>query len=232
MSPIQRPETLTEAVVRHIRDAIVRGEYEPGSALPEVRLADELGTSRGTVREALRSLEDQGLVEVVPHRGSFVSRMTKARARDLYGLRAVLEAYAVRLAVESGTLSGPGVAAVEERLVGLERAARTGEPMEMIEAERALHREIWSRCPNQLVLEQLATLQVQTRRLLIYNKAFSSPGSDEIALHRDFVAEIVSGDAERAEVAVRQHIQLSASIVLARMPEDELEHGKVSTFPG
>ena len=62
MSRMERPETLTDAVARYVRDAIVHGDYAPGSALPEIRLATELGTSRGTVREALRGLEDQGLV--------------------------------------------------------------------------------------------------------------------------------------------------------------------------
>ena len=61
VSELRRPETLTTAVAKHIRDAIVRGEYPPGSALPEVRLAEQLGTSRGTVREALRTLDELGV---------------------------------------------------------------------------------------------------------------------------------------------------------------------------
>jgi DNA-binding GntR family transcriptional regulator len=220
MGPIERPETLTEAVARHVRDAIVRGDYAPGSALPEIRLAAELGTSRGTVREALRGLEDLGLVEVLPHRGSFVSQMSKARARDLYDMRVVLEAYAVRIAVEDGAFDGNGRLALTERLEALEAAAEGDEPMEMIETERALHREIWSRCRNRLLLEELATLQLQTRRLLIYNKAFNAPHGEELAMHRDLVDAILSGDPDTAESAMRAHIRLSAGLVLAKMPED------------
>lgn len=220
MHPLERPETLTEAVVRHVRDAIVRGDYEPGTALPEIRLAEELGTSRGTVREALRSLEDQGLVDILPHRGSFVSQVTKDRARDLYVVRAALEGLAVRLAVEAGNLSGDGRIVVEACLIAMEDAGRSGDPMAMIESERALHREIWSRCPNRLVLEYLVNLQAQTRRLLLYNKAFRASPTDELAAHADLVAAVLSGDPERAENAVRSHVQASAAIVLAMMPED------------
>jgi DNA-binding GntR family transcriptional regulator len=223
MNPLQRPETLTEAVAHHIRDAIVRGEFAPGSALPEIRLADQLGTSRGTVREALRALEDQGLVEILPHKGSFVSRMTKRRARELYDLRMVLEAYAVRIAVERGAFSDDGRAALEDRLEALEAAAAEGDPMTMIETERALHREIWSRCDHALLLEYLSTLQLQTRRLLIYNKVFSTPPSEELAMHRDLVEAIISGDPDAAEAAMRAHIRTSATIVLAKMPEDAPE---------
>lgn len=217
---LQRPETLTEAVARHIRDAIVRGDFEPGSALPEVRLSEQLGTSRGTVREALRTLEDQGLVDVLPHKGSFVSRVTKRRARELYSLRMLLESYAVRLAVEQGSFIGDGRASLSARLTDLEDAARDGEPMAMIEAERALHREIWDRADNGLLLESMATLQLQTRRLLIYNQAFRASPAEEVAAHRALVDDILSDDPQRAEAAARAHIQASAERVLASMPDD------------
>jgi DNA-binding GntR family transcriptional regulator len=221
MSPLQRPATLTETVARHIRDAIVQGEFAPGSALPEVRLADELGTSRGTVREALRTLEDQGLVDIVPHRGTFVSRVTKRKARELYALRAVLEGYAVRLAVESGALDGAGGQALRDMLQDLAVTARAGDPMATIEAERALHRHIWSRSDNDLLRELMATLALQTRRLLLYNKVFRTSPDEEISTHRELVEAVLSGDPDTAETAVRDHINQSAARVLARMPEDE-----------
>jgi DNA-binding GntR family transcriptional regulator len=220
MRPLTRPETLTEAVARHIRDAIVRGEFPPGSALPEVRLADRLGTSRGTVREALRALEDQGLVEIFPHKGSFVSRMTKRRAREVYELRSILESHAARLAVERGAFSGEGRTSLEDRLRDLETAAEHWDPMALIEAERALHREIWSRCDNDLLKDYLATLQVQTRRLLIYNKVFTTPADEEVAMHRQLVETVLSGDPEAAAAAVRDHVRASADFVLGRMSED------------
>lgn len=223
INPIPRPETLTEAVARHIRDAIVRGEFPPGSALPEVRLADQLGTSRGTVREALRTLEDQGLVEIFPHRGSFVSRMTKRRAREVYDLRAVLESHAVRLVVEQRAFDGEGGRVLEERLQALGAAAEQGDPMALIEAERALHREIWSRCDHDLLKEYLANLQLQTRRLLIYNKVFTTPAEDELAMHRSLVAAVLSGNPDLAEAAMAAHVRASAEIVLAKMPDDAPE---------
>lgn len=220
MARIERPETLTEAVANHIRDAIIRGDYAPGTALPEVRLAEELGTSRGTVREALRALEDLGLVEILPHRGTFVSRVTRTRAQELYDVRMVLESYAVRLAVERGALTGGVVDVVYARLADLEAAAKSADPMAVIEAERALHREIWSRCGHELLKLHLNAIQLQMRRLLIYNKAFSTPADEEVAMHRDLVAKILSGDPDRAEEAVREHIRSSAQTVLAKIPED------------
>ena len=65
-----RPPTLTATVAEHIREAIVRGQFIPGAPLHEVELSKSLGISRGTVREALRHLQDENLVDIVPHQGS------------------------------------------------------------------------------------------------------------------------------------------------------------------
>ena len=224
MTQLERPDTLTAAVAKHIRDAIVRGDFAPGSALPEIRLAEQLGTSRGTVREALRALEDQGLVDVLPHKGSFVSQVTRRNAAELYSLRMVLEAFAVRLAVERGAFTGGGRTALEQRMEALQSAVESGEPMDLVEAERALHREIWFRCDHQLLLDVLADLQIQTRRLLIFNRIFERRSlSDEIKTHAALVGAVLSGDPDRAEAAARDHIRRSSELVLAKMPADRPE---------
>ena len=98
---LQRPDTLTDAVAKHISDAIVRGEFKPGSSLPEVALAHDLRTSRGTVREALRKLAAGGLVEIIPHRGVFVSQLSVRATWEITSMRAILEPYAARLALEA-----------------------------------------------------------------------------------------------------------------------------------
>ena len=93
MPSLQRPTTLTAQVVAYIRDGVVRGAFKPSQPLAEVALAEELETSRVTVRIALRELADQGLVEIVPYRGAFVSELTSRMARETVRLRAVLESY-------------------------------------------------------------------------------------------------------------------------------------------
>src|SRR4249919_793775 len=115
---LERPETLVSAVARYIRDAIMRGEYEPGRALPEIWLSEQLQTSRGTIREAFRVLAEQGLVETFPHRGSFVGQLHPRKAYEIYTLRAELESYAVRLVMERG---GYSPVALAELRVALER---------------------------------------------------------------------------------------------------------------
>lgn len=77
---LARPETLVSAVISYIRDAIIRGEFPPGSQLAEQALSRQLATSRGTVREALRALAEPGLVQIFPHRGAFVSQLSARSA--------------------------------------------------------------------------------------------------------------------------------------------------------
>jgi len=148
--PLNRPETLTSAVITHIRDAIVRGDIPPGSPLPEQALSAALATSRGTVREALRALSDTGLVEVFPHRGAFVSELTGHAAWEICSFRALLEPYASRLSVEARQGDPEMIAAVQGAYAALHDAAGQGEMFTIVNADMALHSAILSFCEHRV----------------------------------------------------------------------------------
>ncbi len=95
--------TLRELAVERLRDAILDGQFGPGERLVERVLCDRLGVSRTVVREALRHLEAEGLVDVVPQRGPAVARLDGAQAAQIYEIRASLEALAARAAAERAT---------------------------------------------------------------------------------------------------------------------------------
>src|SRR5690606_4292109 len=90
----EKPATLRTRVEDFLRSAIMEGRLKGGDRLREVELCDELGVSRPTLREALRTLEAERLITIEPHRGPSVVRITPKVARDLYALRALLESYA------------------------------------------------------------------------------------------------------------------------------------------
>jgi len=91
-------KTMQEIVYDTIREAIQIGRYAPGQRLIADELAQELGTSRMPVREALRRLEVAGLVSITPHRGAVVSELSEQEIVEIYHIRAVLEGLAARLA--------------------------------------------------------------------------------------------------------------------------------------
>jgi DNA-binding GntR family transcriptional regulator len=206
-------------VVSHLADAIVSGAYAPGTPLPEEPLARELGTSRGTVREALRALDDFGLVEIVPHRGAAVSRVTRKRARDVFDLRAALEAFAARDAVEKKLFRHGVEKELRRVLKRLEEAVRENAVYEVVEAERELHNAIASASDNELLVAELLSIHRQTYRVLAYYRPqdFDLPG--ELEDHRRLVETLLTADPLAAEREARDHVLRARDRVLANMPE-------------
>lgn len=95
------PQTsLREQIVNAIRDAIIEGKFKAGEKIPEQELAEQLGVSRTPIREAIRVLEHQGLVEIRPKNGTYIASLNLEEARDGLHVRAALEELAVRQAIE------------------------------------------------------------------------------------------------------------------------------------
>jgi Transcriptional regulators len=180
---LERPKTLTTAVAAYIRDAIVHGEFAPGSRLPEVALATQLETSRGTVREALRTLADGGLIQVIPRRGVFVSQLSVRATWEITSLRALLEPYASRLALGASGADPAMRVEVEAAFEVLRDGVKTGDPVTVADADVAFHRSVFARCRHEMLLSQLETLQALSRRIVLTNQVVSADAPTLIAQH-------------------------------------------------
>lgn len=214
---LRRPETLTTAVATYIKDAIVRGEYAPGSHLPEVALADELETSRGAVREALRTLADGGLIQIVPRRGAFVSRLSVRATWEITSIRALLEPYAARLALEASGSDSALLAEVKTAFEVLDRAVRPGDPLTVADADLGFHRAVFARCGNELLLSQLETLQTLFRRIILTNRISSADASTLVEKHAPIAEAVELRDPELLEAAVRTHVLEAGELLMTRM---------------
>ncbi len=203
---LDRPPSLTDAVVAHIRDGIIRGTYAPGQALTEAQLSDELGTSRGTVREALRVLAGLGLVERSAHRGAAVSRLTPRRAEEIYTLRASLESLAAQLAVERGNLDEAALAALTPYVDAIEDAAQRDDLHGMVHADIDFHRALSAYSGHDLLMEHLDAIQVHSRRLLFYSDLYRPEPEVVVRRHRELLHVLGSGDAYAVAIAVDEHI--------------------------
>jgi DNA-binding GntR family transcriptional regulator len=213
------PLTLSSAVVAYIRDAILRGIYPPGSPLPEIPLAKQVGASRTTVREALRSLSEAGLVTIHPRRGAAVGSMSPRRARELFTLRAVLEAFAVRLALTEGKIRQDELAQIEVAFEQLRRSRESGDAYAMIEADMAFHWAVCRPCRHEILLDQLSGLQTQTRQFIFYTKFYSSDAEGEVEAHMPILMAVRLSSPERAEAAMRDHIISAGERLLVSMLE-------------
>ena len=209
--------TIVATAVSFLRDAILRGEYPPGTSLPEIPLSRRIQVSRGVVREALRTLTDSGLVVLNPRQGAEVSSVSPQLVHEVYTLRSVLEAFAVKLAVMSGRLHGEALRAVEAAYDGLAAAVESDNKSEMIEADMAFHWAVCSPCGHELLLDHLRQLQARTRLCILYTKVYSSDAESEALSHRPILSAVLSGEADRAEAAMRDHVASAGQRLLVRM---------------
>jgi DNA-binding GntR family transcriptional regulator len=214
---LSRPQTLTTAVAAYIRDAIVHGQFAPGSRLPEVALATQLETSRGTVREALRTLADTGLIDVIPRRGVFVSQLSIRATWEITSLRALLEPYASRLALDASGSDHAIRTDVEAAFKVLLEAVATGDPVAVADADVAFHRSVFVRCGHEMLLNQLATLQVLSRRIVLTNQVVSADAPTLIAQHAPIVEAVALRDPELLESAVLTHVIEAGELLMTRM---------------
>lgn len=214
---LQRPETLTTAVAGYVKEAIVRGEFAPGSRLPEVGLAAQLQTSRGTVREALRTLADGGLIQIVPRRGVFVSQLSVRAAWEITSLRALLEPYAARLALEASSSNSAIQQEVLAAFEVLKQAVLTGDPVNVADADVAFHRSVFARCGHEMLLNQLLSLQALSYRIVLTNQISSRDAPTLIAQHSPIVEAVELRDPELLVTAVRTHVIEAGELLMTRM---------------
>jgi DNA-binding GntR family transcriptional regulator len=214
---LERPTSLTGAVVRHVQDAIVSGRYAPGRQLTEAGLAQALGVSRGTIREALRTLTSLGLVSVSSHRAAWVTALTPERGHEIYTLRAVLESYAARVAAEEGRIDGAAVAALQERYVELVSAVHTDDLGLMVEADMQFHQTLSALSGHRLLIEHLTSIQTQSKRLLLYTDLYRTSAEQVARRHVLILEAIQAGDPELLERTVREHVVDLGRDTVARM---------------
>jgi DNA-binding GntR family transcriptional regulator len=201
---IARPQEVWEQVLDELRLQIILGELAPGARLVETELAHRFGVSRGPVRTALLNLERSGLVSSSARRGVEVARYSSVDIRELYAVRAALEALAAKEA--AGRCSPATVERLNEQLDALDGFVAEGAAFEAAEADLAFHEEICVNSGNRLLLvtwanlaDQLAVIMARAHR---DRTSGATPGGD----HRDVVAALAANDAAAAEHAMRLHL--------------------------
>jgi len=213
-----------------LRRLILDGEYGPDERLIEEQLAERLGVSRTPIRQALTMLKSEGLVELIPNRGAVVCSFGVDEVWDIYDLRAVLEGHAARRAaarVEAGELDRMRELADEmEGLCEREFAGRDEEIRLLVALNNEFHGIILTASRNQ----RLERLLRRTVELPLVFKAFFWYGSHERMVsnhyHRQILKALESGDAERAEIVMREHVYEGRDFVIMALKEDQLEENR------
>ena len=196
--------SLSEQAYYRLRNLIVTLELAPGSLVNERELMERLGLGRTPVREALRTLAQEKLVDVYPRRGIFVSSVNARDLASLSEVRAELESHAAALAAERATTDER--AAANELIADLERTAGERDERKLIDLDQRIHRHVY-RCTHNPYLE--ATLNeyfVLTLRIWFLALDRVARLDDAVLEHRELLEAIRDGDGDRAEDAMRRHV--------------------------
>ncbi len=199
----RRRRNLAEDVAAHIRDAILAGRLKPGQRIDQDAIADELGVSRLPVREALIALDQEGLVQTIPRKGSYVSRVDREDIADHYQVFGQVAGLAAARAVSR--LDDDGL----ERLVALhEEMSRADNLQEQQRLNHEFHRTINKAASSQ---RMSAMLQLLSRSLPMPYADFPAEWLDEAnRQHRDILEAFKRRDTLAAQRAMEQHINASA----------------------
>lgn len=208
---------LRDVVFNTLRQAILRGELKPGERLMEIQLANKLGVSRTPIREAIRKLELEGLVLMIPRRGAEVAEITEKSLRDVLEVRGALEELAVKLACQK--ITDEQIQELRTAEKEFEMALSSGDVTVYAEADVKFHDVIYRATDNQRLIQLLFNLREQMYRYRVeYLKREESHGNLLIE-HKKIIETITNRDMDAAVDAVCQHIdnQVSAVIDTIRM---------------
>lgn len=219
--PVRR--TAAPSAYDQIRTAIVEGRYSPGTRLVEQRIAEEFDLSRTPVREALRTLEAEGLVRIEPHRGATVRTLSVAEVIDLYDLRARLEGYAAELAAQRR--DDDDLAAIDRGIEAFAAATkgRHTDPLEraraLDSANRVIHGAVVAAARHRQ-LGQLLTRTVDVSLVFLAFRTFSAGQTRQShEFHQLIRSAIAAREPARAAALMAEHILQGRDVLLAEIDE-------------
>jgi DNA-binding GntR family transcriptional regulator len=210
--------TLRERVHEHLKQEILANRYRPGSELLEVPLSEELGVSRGPIREALRSLEAEGLVHITPRRGAVVVSLTQRDFLEAYQVREALEALGVRLAVP--VMSADVLDDLDAQLDVMTRHAAAGDVDAFFDANATFHEAFVAASGNRKLIEMYRRLIAQMRPYRRPSARLRGNVERSITEHRRILVAARRRDVDTAVAQLVKHIQVPQR-QLERMSDEE-----------
>lgn len=206
-----------EAIYESVKSAIERGVYAPGQPLGEVMLVQQTGASRTPVREALRRLAAEGLVDFTPRMGASVARISLQSARELFEFRMVLEPAAMRLVADRARRDalvrdnfGDFGQRLKALMKGPDTAARTARFYEMAEE---FDRLVLANTPNAYLVRAISEMRPHTVRLR--SIAHTAPERMQVSAteHQAMIGALMAGDPDAAAATAKHHLEQTVATI-------------------
>ncbi|NLV20678.1 MAG: GntR family transcriptional regulator [Syntrophomonadaceae bacterium] len=203
---------LRELVLEAIREAIINGTLQPRERLMEIQLADELGVSRTPVREALRKLELEGFIVMVPRKGAYVSDLSMKDVADVFEIRAALEGLAGALAAER--ITEEELEAMERMLVEKSEAIILNDIDKLVEVDTKFHEALYMASRNERLSNIISNLREQIQRFRLTSLSVPGRKEDSLKEHREILEAIQARDIQLARQLAQEHIENAENILI------------------
>ncbi len=203
-SEVNDKYSLRGRVFQKLREDILSGKYKEHEELKEVAIGEELGVSRTPVREAFRQLELEGLIQIVPNKGAYVTGITAKDVKDIYMIRSLLEGLCARLATEK--ITREQMEEMEENIYLADFHAQKGHMDQMAELDNRFHDILYEACDSKLLehtLKDYHQYVLRVRQKTLSNNTRGRASNDE---HRQIMEAIKAGDADKAEQLANRHM--------------------------
>ena len=206
----QAPKTLRELAYDKMRTAIFTMYFKPGDRLIERALTEELGVSRSIVREVIRKLETEGLVEVLPRVGPIVAKIDREKARQIYEVRGTLEELAVRACAE--TIGEDGIVTLRDLLAQLKIASENNLPQDVLAITTEFYRTIFITAKKEFAWEMVQSVNARITQLRAMTIASPNRFEKSIPEMQNILSAIAQKNPQAAAKASWQHINSVAKI--------------------
>ncbi len=210
---------LRDVVFNTLRRAILRGELKPGERLMEIQLANKLGVSRTPIREAIRKLELEGLVLMIPRKGAEVAEITEKNLRDVLEVRCALEELAVQLACDR--IDEEGVKELRAAADTFRKVLDRDDITQIAQADVAFHDVIFKATDNKRLIQLLNNLREQMYRYRIEYLKKKECYPQILHEHQEIIESIAGRDKERATNVTGIHIKNQVDTVVGTLRDRE-----------
>ena len=205
-------QPLREAVCETLRDAIRKGILEPGERLMEVQLADELGISRTPVREAIRKLEQEGYVIMMPRRGTYVADISAGDIKEIFEIRSALESLAAGLAARR--IEPDELETLQNLLIEIEGYIAKNDIEKIVETDIKFHGLLYKVSRNERLVNIINNLKEQLARFRTLSMSYPGRLQETLEEHSEMVEAIANGDASAARDAAEHHMERAEKTLL------------------
>lgn len=212
---------LREQVVDVLRDAIVQGEFKPGQPLVETELANQLGVSRAPIREALQTLNSEGLLETVPYRGTTVRRLSRSDIEELYSLRSVLEVFAVRRIIAHKRPED--VAVLRIHFQDMLKTADEGNLKKINDIDRSFHTTLIELSGHSMLISIWGGVALRVRQVMALLNEMNADMKQIAYNHLPLIEAIDAGDEGKATELIARHVAATGELIAAGWVDQEAE---------